>query len=102
MDLLERDPRARPSGREFLARLGGRSRSTCETSREKGEPAFVGRRAELAALESAYAQACSGRAAIVLVEGPSGAGKSSLVAHFASQLTARRFANAHDILRPLL
>ena len=86
MDLLAHDPKLRPDGREFLARLGGRCQSTGDPVRDSGDPGFVGRRAELSALETAYDEVSSGRTAIVVVAGPSGAGKSSLTAQFLSQL----------------
>ncbi len=90
--LLERDPHRYGSARaaaddyaakaEALARadaapevvLGARDDRTALT-----EPAFVGRRAELAELESQIVRARSGSGGLVLVEAPSGGGKTRLL-----------------------
>src|SRR5262249_39320326 len=80
-DLLRRDPSARPSGAQVLARLGleGESMERPPSSRRLE---FVGRLRELAALEEALAEARRGRAVTVLIEGESGVGKSALLRRF--------------------
>jgi predicted ATPase len=45
-------------------------------------PTFIGRAAELAALDAALARAADGRSTAVLVGGDAGMGKSRLVAEF--------------------
>lgn len=50
-------------------------------------PVFVGRQAELAALNEAFAQACDGTAATVLLGGEAGVGKTRLTASFAEHVT---------------
>ncbi|GAA1380264.1 hypothetical protein GCM10009613_04300 [Pseudonocardia kongjuensis] len=54
------------------------------TVRPTTEP-FVGRVAELAAVDDAWAAACAGRPALVWVDGPAGAGKSALIARCAAR-----------------
>jgi hypothetical protein len=78
-DLLELDPATRPTGRDVLRRLG-----QAELQVTASAP-FVGRSAELAALELALADA-SERAVTAMVVGDSGVGKSALV----RELIARR------------
>src|SRR2546426_813634 len=80
MGLLQRSPQDRPTGKEVLARLGG-----SVTAGERDRPprfVFIGRRAELEALASAYAKSCKGAALTVHVHGASGMGKTALVEHF--------------------
>jgi hypothetical protein len=79
--LLARDPHARPDAASVLALLGEADTLPC--SALAPEP-FVGRREELASLESAFAQANGLRAAVLLVHGVEGSGKSALVRHFAA------------------
>ena len=83
--LLQREPAARPRGDEVLARL---ARDTGSIASERSAP-FVGREAELARFERAFAATRGGRAAVVSVRGPSGIGKSSLCQHFAARVAAR-------------
>jgi DNA-binding CsgD family transcriptional regulator len=49
-------------------------------------PVFAGRAAELAGLRGAYARACAGEPAAVLVGGEAGGGKTRLVAEFTREL----------------
>jgi serine/threonine protein kinase len=86
VDLLRRDPEARPTGRDVLRRLG----------RVSGEPEIpiplqpspsrlaplVGRDQPLECLEAAFAEMCRGRAVACYVHGPSGIGKTALVRRF--------------------
>ena len=88
MDLLARDPRARPTGADVLQRLA--ARSLVAGPSVAGVPAaaspFVGRRVELVALREAFDRACAGEATTVVVEGESGVGKSAMVKRFTRQL----------------
>jgi serine/threonine protein kinase/tetratricopeptide (TPR) repeat protein len=83
MDLLARDPEMRPSGEEILRRVA-RSKPV----KAIGRPAtassapFVGRKRELAMLESAFASVKPGVPAVVHVQAGSGLGKTALVEHF--------------------
>src|SRR2546422_1313320 len=70
MGLLQRSPQDRPTGKEVLARLGG---SVTAGERDRApRSVFIGRRAELEALASAYAKSCKGAALTVHVHGASG------------------------------
>jgi eukaryotic-like serine/threonine-protein kinase len=74
VDLLAPDAQARPTARELAQRLG----ATIPPPAADGAVAFVGRRAELARLEGAWARGTG----VVVVEGPSGIGKTALVDEF--------------------
>ncbi len=84
MDLLAREPRKRPEGREILARLGSEARQ--RTGPVPRRVPFVGRSEELEALRQAHARAQDGHAVTVLVHGESGMGKSALVKRFVDEL----------------
>jgi eukaryotic-like serine/threonine-protein kinase len=88
MDLLRRDPSARPSQPEIFARLGIEQ---TDTSRVFSAP-FVGRRDELKKLKSAFVESRTGHAAAIFVQGPSGLGKSALIKHFLEQLEQKHAA----------
>jgi tRNA A-37 threonylcarbamoyl transferase component Bud32 len=83
VDLLRRDPSARPSGAEILQRLAG------EPSRRPVLPTpaapFVGREEPLAALTEAFAAVRQGQAVTLAIQGQSGVGKSTLVHRFLEQ-----------------
>ncbi len=90
VDLLRRDPAARPTGRDVLRRLGSKT----------GEPRLpiplppsphqfaplVGRGRELEALEVAFADVGRGRTVALYIHGPSGVGKTALVRRFLDDL----------------
>ncbi|HET6916283.1 MAG TPA: BREX system ATP-binding domain-containing protein, partial [Acidimicrobiales bacterium] len=59
------------------------------------EPVFVGRSAELAALQSALLDTSAGRGSLVLVEGESGAGKSRLLDELSRHAAERGFTVLH-------
>src|SRR5262249_41246120 len=86
VDLLSRDPAARPDGADVLRRLGPVEMAAAPRPAlplGAGPPApFVGRRAELAVLGEAYDRVRQGRAAVAHVRGRSGMGKTALVQHF--------------------
>jgi serine/threonine protein kinase len=83
MELLARDPQARPSGREVLERLGGPAAASEGALRRAP---FVGRTAHLDALRAAFLDTTRGRAVTVLVHGQSGAGKSALMQRFLEEI----------------
>jgi serine/threonine protein kinase len=95
MELLERDPRDRPTGAEVLARLTRPSvqppHDTVETL-TSSRPPFVGRREELAELFDAF-EASERALSAVMLHGPSGIGKSALVSRF-----LREVAGHGDVL----
>ena len=93
MELLARDPAARPSGSQILARLGTASASSAPApsveagSITAGVP-FVGRRRERAALARAFEDSRTGHGVILALHGESGLGKSALVRTFLQSLRA--------------
>jgi serine/threonine protein kinase len=94
MDLLARDPSARPTGAEIIGRLGGAAPiaapGAASHALDASLEAPVGRENELRALAEALAAAESGRSLPVLVAGRSGMGKSTIVRHFLSPLEERK------------
>ncbi len=85
VELLRRDPQARPSGEEVLRRLGAASRDLPRLGTQRRP--FVGREAQLAALGEAFAEVRRGRTVAVFVHGCSGVGKSALMRRFLEGLT---------------
>ena len=81
-DLLQRDPRVRPSGDELRRRFGSSSRIT------PGH-LFLGRAQELNALSEAFRAVKAKEARVVLVQGDSGIGKTALVTQFLDELRHR-------------
>ena len=94
VDLLRRDPEARPTGRDVLRRLGsqhGRAqarRSPSRRLRHQLAP-LVGRARDLESLEAAFADVGRGRTVALYIHGPSGVGKTALVRHFLDDLIGR-------------
>ena len=84
--LLQPEPAHRPTAAE-VARLLAAS-PTGQRRRPTTAPPFVGRAAELHALEAALADSQAGRTVAVLVTGDSGIGKSALVRRFGEAVTA--------------
>jgi serine/threonine protein kinase len=85
VDLLQLDPRARPTADEVLRRLEGDRPPAFSTS---VEVPFVGRRAQLDELHAAYAAASDGSPVVVMLQGRSGMGKSALVSRFIGELSS--------------
>lgn len=86
IDLLRIDPKARPTGNEFVSRLKQADpeptpQITVAASSIDKVP-FVGRERQLAELSEALLATQAGESAIALVSGVSGMGKSTLVRHF--------------------
>ncbi|MGO9471148.1 MAG: serine/threonine-protein kinase PknK [Isosphaeraceae bacterium] len=89
-DLLRRDPKARPSQRDVLRRLGN---TPGEPENPKSTPPqivpLVGRDREFQALESAFAAVKRGQTVVLMVQGRSGVGKTALVHRFIDGLNTR-------------
>ena len=85
-DLLRRDPAARPTGAEILARLGAGEPAAPDVV----VPPFVGRGAELESLAAALAEAERGLPISMFVLGESGMGKTALVRRFLDGLERDR------------
>ena len=95
--LLQRDPHARPSGREVLRYL---SRDPDRSELLKPAPAvtpgtsitseapFIGREVQMQALRDAFLSAGRGQTMAIYIHGSSGMGKSALVRHFLNELQA--------------
>ena len=95
MDLLRREPEARPRFEEIALRLGFRPRdsaSLASLSTADSQPPFVGRGGELRALEEAFVEVAVGVGRAVVVEGEPGIGKSALVHSFLSSVEGRALA----------
>lgn len=85
--LLDRDPSARL---EAAARFG-----LPVSSRDRAQ-AFVGRRAELGAMEDALARARSGERVHLRLRGPSGMGKTALVTRFSQGVSGALFGRCFE------
>ncbi len=86
--LIKLEPSERPDGAEILRRLGRRAsvpKMMVEAALSSGRP-FVGRRAELFQLLSAFEDVRHGEAVSVFVRGRSGMGKTALVREFLDQV----------------
>jgi serine/threonine protein kinase len=86
--LLRRDPRERYGARTLIERLGREVPVELTTPPAPREAHFVGRVAEVAALEAAYERTRAGHSVTVHIRGESGVGKSALVRHFVTRLRA--------------
>ncbi|MCA1665432.1 MAG: AAA family ATPase, partial [Myxococcales bacterium] len=97
--LLRKDPRERFGAKELYERLLRGGAATELTPRSAAREAhFVGRRAELAALEAAWERTRAGAPVTVHVRGESGVGKSALVRHFVEKLRAANSSSAGDVV----
>ena len=85
VDLLRRDPAARPDGAEVLRRLG-LAAPLDGPAMSRRPDLFVGRRRELRELEEAFAEARAGQAVTRIIQGESGVGKSALLRRFLEQI----------------
>ncbi len=99
VELLRRDPLARPSGDVVLDRLGGPSDGRRPSaSRPDQAPSdaglfqLVGRETEVQALADALKAVRDGQTVVLFVRGPSGVGKSAVVRHFLEGLADREGA----------
>ena len=93
VDLLRRDPEARPSGRDVLRRLGSQTGEPklpipLQPSRISSRPWSAAAR-DLESLEVAFADVGRGRTVALYIHGPSGVGKTALVRRFLDDLIGR-------------
>nr|MCH9686428.1 protein kinase [Deltaproteobacteria bacterium] len=96
VDLLEREPAARPTGEQVLARIDtaeigdGSSDGIVvpRTASVSNASPFLGRDAEVQALHEAAITTSRGRPVVVLVDGMSGMGKTALVERFIAETSA--------------
>ena len=84
MQLLQRDPAARPEGLEILRRLGGSASRTIRMRADEGP--LVGRNPQLHRLSDALAEARARKAVVAFVHGKSGAGKTFLINRFLAEV----------------
>ncbi len=94
MSLLSRDPSARPTGEQIVARLRARQPSPepgrrRERTSTAAELALVGRDRQLGELDRAFELVRGGSGAAVHVQGRSGMGKTALVQHFLADIADR-------------
>lgn len=92
MELLQRDPDARPRAEDILQRLtGGAGIVTVPAPRavQRLEVPLIGRQRHLQMLTEAFEEIRSGRTALVAIHGRSGAGKSALLQRFLDDLNER-------------
>jgi eukaryotic-like serine/threonine-protein kinase len=90
VELLRRDPEARPTGRDLLRRLGSMTREPgiavpFEPLGQKRSP-LVSRNRELDSLELAFADVERGRTVSIYIHGSSGVGKTALFRRFLDDL----------------
>jgi serine/threonine protein kinase/tetratricopeptide (TPR) repeat protein len=107
MQLLRRDPKARPDGEQVVATLSGlkpepephirtvTEELVTDIATALASTPLFGRDQELAQLSQALQRTRSFEKIVAHVRGTSGAGKSALVEHF---LDAPELAGAHDVL----
>ena len=92
LELLRRDPDARPAGREVIRRLGdGPDESHVDFSARwlpRQAAPLIGRQWHLQTLDAAFQSMSRGQTAALYVHGRSGAGKTVLLQHFLSGLVA--------------
>jgi hypothetical protein len=93
VDLLRRNPEARPTGRDVLRRLGSRTGELklpipFPPSGHQLAP-LVGRARDLESLQVAFTDVCQGRTVALYIHGPSGVGKTAPVRRFLDDLIGR-------------
>ncbi len=90
--LLQQNAHQRPSGADVLHRLGSSGESSVSVSVSRASTqtgmTFVGRKAELLALQKSFEATEKQEASFAFVHGSSGLGKTALVHHFLDQVQA--------------
>jgi serine/threonine protein kinase len=89
VELLDRDPAARPTGREIIGRLTGQAPEAPELP-DPGRPMpLIGRARHLQVLDSAFTGLTRRRTQSIFVFGRTGTGKTTLIRSFLEGLIAR-------------
>ncbi len=99
VDLMARDPAARPRGHEVLSRLGVSSDNIKISHPSMDGHGFVGRKKELATLHMAYNRVAQGEFVWAFVHGRAGMGKSALCRQWLAELEADTTTRAPLVLR---
>ena len=89
VELLDRDPARRPTGREIIARLSGQAPGSRELSEPNRALPLIGRARHRKVLELAFGRRSRGRTQTVFVFGRTGTGKTTLIRSFLEELIAR-------------
>jgi hypothetical protein len=93
MQLLQRDPAARPNGHAILRALRSKRAASLpvpsESNLPRGSAPFIGRAAQIRELDAIFGSAERGEPVIALVHGPAGIGKTTLVSRFLDGLIAQ-------------
>ena len=89
MELLGNSPSRRLPGRKLVQRLGGATEKVRSPRPAAVEDVFVGRRRELAILQSVFDAAVAKSPANCIVYGQSGVGKSQLLRKFAQEIAEK-------------
>jgi hypothetical protein len=89
IELLDRDPTRRPSGREIIARLSGQAAAPGAVVEPNRSLPLIGRARHRRVLETAFGQRRRGRPQTVFVFGRTGTGKTTLIRSFLDELIAK-------------
>lgn len=92
LDLLARDPAARPTGREVIRRATGHDPGGLEPPQRSRPLPLIGRSRHLQVLDSAFAGLARGRTQSIFVFGRTGTGKTTLIRSFLKGLTTHEEA----------
>ncbi len=92
LDLLARDPAARPTGREVIRRATGHDPGGLDPPERSRPLPLIGRSRHLQVLDSAFAGLARGRTQSIFVFGRTGTGKTTLIRSFLQGLTAHEDA----------
>jgi predicted ATPase len=96
-EMLDKDPRRRPSAAEVAAALAEVPEVTTDRCGPPARRATVGREQERAALQAGFESAAAGRGSLLCVTGEPGLGKTTLVEEFLDELAAT--GRAHQLAR---
>ncbi|MHB1559000.1 MAG: serine/threonine-protein kinase [Isosphaeraceae bacterium] len=92
VDLLARDPPARPSGREIIRRATGHDPGGLDPPERSRPLPLIGRSRHLQVLDSAFTRLARGRTQSIFVFGRTGTGKTTLIHSFLQGLTTHEEA----------